>query len=190
MKNRRNWALLVPSALVAMGVLSACDVDDTCTTDSDCEADETCVIESGAEEGSCEAQAAPTGCAADSDCSGDQVCDTATEECVDPPGCTDNSECDGMSFQACVDGACAAPTWRYVAVTSEVPDGSDITVTVSGTFNGEAKVLADAVAEVEDGEVIANAGADSLTVISLALGALLLGGGILAVSRRRTNAKV
>lgn len=73
---------------------------------------------------------------------------------------------------------------------ADVPDGSEITVTTTGTFDGETKVLSDVIATAADGEIIANAGAESLTIISLAAGALLLGVGILAVNRRRsaTNA--
>lgn len=76
-----------------------------------------------------------------------------------------------------------------VSFDFDVPDDEDgeVTVTLRGTFDGETKVLSDAIATVEDGEVIANAGFDSMTLLSMGLGALLLGGGVLAISRRRKS---
>ncbi len=68
---------------------------------------------------------------------------------------------------------------------SEVPDDSDITVTVTGVRDGETVVLADVIAEVEDGEVIANAGSEAALLAIGAFGALALGGAALFVSRRK-----
>ena len=68
---------------------------------------------------------------------------------------------------------------------SEVPDGSTITVEVTGTFDGETKTLADQIATVEDGEVIANAGSDAALLAMGAAGAIALGGAALFVSRRK-----
>lgn len=70
-------------------------------------------------------------------------------------------------------------------------DEGDMTVTVRcGT-----KVLSEVVENVnedggvdEDGETIADTGFDSMTLIAVAVGALALGGGVLAVSRRRGSA--
>lgn len=71
-----------------------------------------------------------------------------------------------------------------VAFTFEVPtdhgDG-DVAVTLR-CEQGETKVLSDVIARVEDGEV-AVAGIDTLQVLGLGGLALVLGAGILAVSR-------
>ena len=85
---------------------------------------------------------------------------------------------DGSTSDADADGE--------VAFDFDVPADADGDITV--TVECGTKVLADVIANVEDGEVIANAGFDSTTLVAIAVGALALGSGVLAVSRRRNSA--
>lgn len=63
-------------------------------------------------------------------------------------------------------------------------EDSDIKVTLSGTKNGEAFVLAEVVGEITDGEVIANTGSNAGLLALGAVGAIVIGGGALFMSRR------
>ncbi len=72
-----------------------------------------------------------------------------------------------------------------VAFAFEVPpthSNGDIAVTLR-CEEGETKVLSEVVASVQDGEVIAVTGLDTLQMLGLGGLALVLGAGILAVSR-------
>lgn len=78
-----------------------------------------------------------------------------------------------------------------VSFDFDVPTDEDgeATVTLTGTKNGEPFVLSETVAWSEDGEVIANAGMDSGTIVGIAAGAIALGAGVLVLSRRKTSAE-
>lgn len=75
-----------------------------------------------------------------------------------------------------------------VAFSFTVPDDigdATIQVTLTGTQNGAQLVLVDDVALVSDGEVLPITGASSLGLVAMAIAALVIGGGILLVARRR-----
>lgn len=97
----------------------------------------------------------------------------------------ENRDCT-FSVSTGATGSGSADAEGELAFAFDVPTGeaTDIVVTVQcGT-----KVLAATVANVDaEGEVIANAGTDGLTLLAIGAGALALGGGILAISRRRTS---
>lgn len=61
----------------------------------------------------------------------------------------------------------------------------EVTVTLTGTKNGETFVLASTVATATESEVIANAGSNAGLLALGALGALAIGGGALVASRRK-----
>lgn len=69
-------------------------------------------------------------------------------------------------------------------VPADHGDG-EITVELTGTKNGEAFVLSEAIARVTDGEVIANAGSNAGLLALGAFGAIAIGGGALYVSKRK-----
>lgn len=62
-----------------------------------------------------------------------------------------------------------------------------VTVRLVGTRDGKPNVVADQIAMVKNGEVIANAGFDATTLGGIALATLALGGGVLAFSRRKKS---
>lgn len=87
-----------------------------------------------------------------------------------------------------LDAALTADADGEVSFNFDVPadEEGEVTVTLSGTKNGEAFVLSEAIANVNsDGEVIANAGSDAGLLALGAIGAIALGGGALFVSRRK-----
>lgn len=69
-------------------------------------------------------------------------------------------------------------------VPDDVADGM-IRVTLTGTQNGQPLTLTDDVAMITDGDVLPVTGASSLGLVAMAIAALVLGGGILFVTRRR-----
>ena len=73
-------------------------------------------------------------------------------------------------------------------VVPEAAEDAEIDVTVNGTFNGQPLVLAETVALVEEDGTIVATGANSLGLVAIAVAALALGSGILAVSRRNRGA--
>lgn len=73
-----------------------------------------------------------------------------------------------------------------VSFDFDVPEGDgEVDVTLSGTKNGETFVLSETVARSEGGEVIANAGSDSMTLLGIAVATIALGAGALFLSRRK-----
>lgn len=75
-----------------------------------------------------------------------------------------------------------------VSFNFDVPadEEGEVTVTLSGTKNGEAFVLSEAIANVNaEGEVIANAGSDAGLLAIGAIGAVALGAAALFASRRK-----